>query len=475
MFENKKFLPLIGLIFCLYSASAQIQQGLRNDNYAGILGSQLNPAELSMGKLTWDFNLASGGISFENNYGYIENSSLLDLSSRPDLVFRTDTIDENAENQRVIDAYDRVRRMDAYGNSFVQAVSGFFSLKNFKIGLSIKDRMWGSLSDIPINLGYYAFDRIPQDSIFNLNSSQAAAAEWLEISLHVSKNVKINDNESIAFGTNIKYLGGYQAAYAAISDVAQIAKTNQTDIDAANGRLKLGVVGGFEPGNIFNSRSDKNGTGLALDLGFIYKQSTEENTHAFKLGFSILDLGFIKFRKQVRTLDATFSELGPLIENYSGSLNPIEIYEEINRHTSDVSSIAPFALMLPTALSVQLDKAISKKIYVKALWVQRVNLSDRQLQRENIFALSPRLETAWLGFEMPVTFRDYKKMQIGAAARLGPVTIGSDNLQSVLFKQKEFTGSDIYFSVKINSALFSKEGGVKCWNHGKSGKRSIKH
>ena len=43
----------------------------------------------------------------------------------------------------------------------------------------------------------------------------------------------------------------------------------------------------------------------------------------------------------------------------------------------------------------------------------------------------------------------YEEFNVGASVRLGFITIGSENLGSI-FKKSDFTGSDIYFALKVN-------------------------
>ena len=56
---KKIFLPLF-MIAIVSGAHAQNYLGIRNSNYAGILGATLNPSSMIYSKLNWDVNLASG-------------------------------------------------------------------------------------------------------------------------------------------------------------------------------------------------------------------------------------------------------------------------------------------------------------------------------------------------------------------------------------------------------------------------------
>src|ERR1700748_2922378 len=72
----KKFLLLLFVIAIITGAHAQNYIGIRNSNYAGILGATLNPSSMIDSKLNWDINLASGTGDFDNDFLYIPKDSL---------------------------------------------------------------------------------------------------------------------------------------------------------------------------------------------------------------------------------------------------------------------------------------------------------------------------------------------------------------------------------------------------------------
>ena len=83
--HSMKFVSAIFSIslFIIFSIplSAQEQLGLRFDNYSGINGVTLNPTNNLTSPFKWDINLVAVGIFGENNYGYIENTSAINLAN----------------------------------------------------------------------------------------------------------------------------------------------------------------------------------------------------------------------------------------------------------------------------------------------------------------------------------------------------------------------------------------------------------
>src|SRR6185295_18536069 len=70
----------LGLLLAMGAAcivcSAQQYLGIRNSNYAGISGAYLNPSSIADSKLKWDIQIATGQITFDNDFLYIPKDSL---------------------------------------------------------------------------------------------------------------------------------------------------------------------------------------------------------------------------------------------------------------------------------------------------------------------------------------------------------------------------------------------------------------
>lgn len=59
---------LIGMISLVTAASAQEMLGVVNSNYAGVLGSQINPSSMVSSRLFHDVHIISTDLFFQNNY-----------------------------------------------------------------------------------------------------------------------------------------------------------------------------------------------------------------------------------------------------------------------------------------------------------------------------------------------------------------------------------------------------------------------
>jgi hypothetical protein len=168
------------------------------------------------------------------------------------------------------------------------------------------------------------------------------------------------------------------------------------------------------------------------------------------MGVSLLDLGFIRVdaakntgrakEVSVSALDGAFLGDG-ITESYF--LNVISTQGQLQTDTSG------FRLGLATALGVQYDVWILDNYYFQAAWVQRIPiLGTYSLQRLNQLMIAPRYETPWIEVGLPLSLYEYKHLQLGIWARLGPVTFGTDRLGE-LIGFRRMLGADAYFSINL--------------------------
>lgn len=459
---TRYILILFSSFYFSTSFIAQEQIALRTGNHAGILGAQLNPALLSSTDSNWDFNIISGGLHLRNNYGFLENTSLLKLGmKRPEFILREDVIDEPANGAQIIDFYDEGKMHHVKANEFIQGLSGFVRLKKISLGISIRDRIHGFAEDISKNLGYYAYQRLTLDSTINLTSSNVATMRWTEVNAHIAFATSEDKTSKISVGINPKLLFGHFAAYGQINGNPQISRQANNQIQVENGQLEMGLSDG----------GDQSSFGMGLDLGINLLQQV--GTRRVIAGISLLDVGGIKYNRNTRKTVIDFENFSLIRQDSSLSFDDFNgRFDEIEAGASNnnIQQSDHFFMHLPTALSMQIDIQVSKKWFVNGMLIQRINLAPNQVRRSNLLAISPRFETQWLSFYLPVSIADYEDIQIGLASRIGPLTLGSEEIKNIFLKQKRLDAADFYVSLSLNNLLFKNKGNqVKCWNHGSNG------
>ena len=124
---------------------------------------------------------------------------------------------------------------------------------------------------------------------------------------------------------------------------------------------------------------------------------------------------------------------------------------------------------MPMALAVQFDAPLVHKLYISGTAVIGMCFKGDAIERSDLIALTPRFETKWFEIGIPVSLYRWNDLNLGTYIRLGPLTVGTENLNSWVIPGK-FEGSDIYLSLKINSAMFKKQStanhkGMGCYSN----------
>ena len=456
----KNCLIAIFLFFVIQPVVSQEAIGLRQSNYGGIHSSLLNPASNVRAPIRWDINIVAGGLFVENNYAYFEKASLITLlKKRNDIEFANSTSDEvtSSSSSLKYNFFDDGRKKQAYFSSFVMGPSVSVHVRDQSFGLYFSARTAGSANRISSVLGYYRVTELEDGETFTVNPFKSAEMSWGEVGINYGRMVYENSRHSISAGVNFKYLMGFDAVFFQNHSPVNITK-NGDNLDFENGNAGFGLASGISYENDDASyQFQKNGNGAAVDLGAVFKIKKDEfspDKYIWKFGVSLLDFGKISFKKntqahQVVTSDS-FRIFHPAYQNLSSE-------DEFFQYTSNESLDNPFAsysnnrfsLWMPAGISLQAELAVLNDLYVNATLVRRLRFKKAGVERENIISITPRFERRWFEVYLPVVLYNDRDLRFGTAFRLGFFTIGTDNLPSLIIPSK-FSGTDIYFALKIN-------------------------
>ena len=169
------------------------------------------------------------------------------------------------------------------------------------------------------------------------------------------------------------------------------------------------------------------GRGWAIDLG--YSKKFERS----RLGVSILDIGRIRFSNSGSVHQLSLNEALELdIDELStvGSVDElIGIVDAASLNSTLIDD--SFTVRTPARVLVNFDYQLDQFLFVNAAISHSLATSDQAIRTENNISISPRYERRWLAVTLPVTVNSYESVHLGVAARLGPLTIGTDNLTSL--------------------------------------------
>lgn len=437
---------------------AQEQLGLRMENHAGITGITLNPAAPATSNFKWQFNIGSGGVFMDNNFGYLEKTSLFHL------LRNTDNVVSAIDNQNDIPATDDQIIFDFNNENNSKYASAFAHLMGPSLGIKLNNghffnlftavRAGASTHNYPYQATYYYLDSKPFYEAIPLDKADAAGMTWSEIGLNYGFSIPTY-NGNLGLAITAKYLTGYEAAFAHANAPFDIT---QLPLDTVNVTL-ADVSFGFTDSNT-NTNEDPqlsaNGRGLGFDIGAVLTIDGTEDPYQWRLGASILDIGRINFNQNAQShrvqlsqdtiTSIPFGEFGQS-DDLSDEAKLLSYHTMGDSLASNISN--QFAIGLPTALSLQADYMVRPHVFVNATLVQRMKFSKKAVGRNNTLAISPRFESRWFTAALSGVLHNYRDFRMGLSTRIAFLTIGSDNLGS-LFGQSTFTGSDFYVGIKIN-------------------------
>jgi len=468
---------LLLAMWCISVATqAQEQIGLRIENFSGINSVLLNPANNLTSHFKWDVNLVAAGVFAENNYAYIKTTNLIQLSKASDFVYAGDENEiQTNEDPLVYDYFDRKKDHFLTIATNVMGPSFMINLESgHSFGLITNFRSYVSSQNIPANLNYHwLVDNAAVGFSFQLAPFDAAGMVWSEFGLNYGMTLETATG-NIGFGATAKFLQGYEAFYfKSTGSNFTVTDRSANRFDFENTEVAFGFTNNNSDGEDINLQ--KNGTGFSFDLGAIMTiGGAEDLPYKWKFGASILDIGSITFNSNAETHVINTNNIISLdANNYNNADDLDELTQQLSQDVFGDPSTSKegetFKVWLPGALSLQADYAVNSNIYINALAIQRVSLGDIAVKRGNLLAITPRFESRWIGLSIPVVLYNWQQINVGTALRLAFLTIGSDNVGSIL-GSSSFTGTDFYISLKVNPFKMGLNFGGKA-SGGKKGKR----
>ena len=445
------------IAFCYLTAQEEI--GLRTSNFSGIHGAQLNPAFSNSSFFKWDVNVISGGFFIYNGYQYVENSNLIHAGLNSSNLTFNSTDPEEIASQPANPLYyqftDATKKFDIASSGFFMGPSFSIRFKNLSLGLFLNSRMAFGANRLDPDVDNESLDKWQFLETKFFDPMDAAALIWSEIGFNISGLLKKNRKFTLDGGLNLKYNLGFDGFYVKSSKRIKALAILDTLQHVNGGPLEYGIATGMARDNSGYSPG-VNGTGFGIDVGINYiRKSFDDRPYKWKIGASVVDLGYVKFTNNAE-LHYVPQDTG-YITNYKKLFETLtiekitaEMSHQIYGDSSASRIGSQFTVYTPVGLSIQGDYALSKKWFWGGLISHRMDFSSKIVERENIFMTSLRYEVK--AFEMGVSavLYNYLHPRTGAWVRIGPLTIGTDNFGSVFIKQRQLTGTDFYFAIKVN-------------------------
>lgn len=468
------------ILFILSFTTRLFSQSLigTQSNYAGSRSLSMNPALMSTSYLYSDFSIAATGLSFFNDFIYLKGSDLNKLLFLEEHPVPTYTIYDNDYNFLIYDNL-KLKPKSVYESLDIALLSFIYSFDAKQtIGFSLNGRVYTNGTNIPYEIPEMCVLGIKENDFllghYQSSDAEVATMEWAEVAVAYSRKLHERYLNRLDAGVSLKYLIGYSAAVANIDNLDyEIISEDSVVVNNIDSYIAYSLPLNYDAdftSNSFFDNSLSRGNGIALDLGFSFthKKSIAYNTprlisacmmpkvdYRWRLAVSLMDLGFINFKSNA--VDNRFVSDGPVdfdktifdnVDSFNDMINFLsDIYYDGDTSASVIGN--DFKVGLPTTFRLQFDYNIAEHFYVNATFIQPVSLFKYSVKAAPQLLLEPRFESNYFDFSLPLTLRDYKHIMVGASARIGFITIGTQNLASYL-GFGNVNGMDFFVSLKFN-------------------------
>jgi outer membrane protein OmpA-like peptidoglycan-associated protein len=491
--------PLRNLLLTLiaipvsFSMFAQNYLGVHSSNYAGVMGLDAQPASFVDGRFIVDVNLFSANVAGWQNMKYFDTKVMPKWWKKS---FTTDTMwmkpDSTLADRSIFDLYDYnkpgTRPRGAYMSTQLDILNFAFHINpKIAIGFSFKNRMVANIDNIDPKLSKLATEGFDFPSLWKLKLDDQFATvnmmAWNEYGLNYGQVVMDKGEHFLKVGGRVKLLQGIASAYSH-SDHINYEFLNKDTMTTLQGNFSYGYSNNMDDMKNFNASTlfkSSSKLGFGLDLGVVYEWRPKwkdfkyemdgvqdiwmrnENKYKIRAGVSIIDIGGMKFTK------------GGLSRDFSVNTTTLDmrVFKDVNSFASMDSVIdslithdsgwnesqgkgGTYYMNTPTALNFQLDYQIWKWFYINA--TGNINIIGKKnpsrVRTPNQFSITPSFDYAWFGLHIPVSVNNYSGWKVGMAARLGPITIGFVDFNS-LFAVGKVKGTEFYMGLRV-PVLYSK-------------------
>ena len=450
----KKTIFSIVLLFLSFCLKAQSYIGFLTDNYSGVHGVISNPANITDSRFKADINLAGLSVFGSNDYYGINVWDATRDGYSFDLESKTDPKDANSAALNV----------DVLGPSFMINLN-----KNSSIAIFTRARSFLNANEINGASLASIDDDTTEDFNFNEGNINILAHAWAEVGMTYARTLFSNEQHFLKGGVSLKYLQGLGSAYGTGTDISIDYDADGTDYGGGqttgsittSGNLTYARFTAVDYDN-YDYKIPDNANGFGADLGVVYEwrpnhadykindsisnDFRHKNKYKLKIGLSITDIGSIDYKDGIReayniaNTDVDENDFQDA-DNFGDFLNTF--YTRTNTATG-------YSIDLPTALHLNVDWGLSSKVYLNLNTDFSLMSKDRITANRvsNLVSLTPRFETKWFSFYVPLSVIENNGFRLGCGFRAGPLYAGSGSLVSA-FGSDNNREADVYAGLKV--------------------------
>lgn len=480
---------LLCFIALPFAGKSQNYLGVHSSNFAGVMGTDLQPASFVDSRFLVDVNLASF------NFNFYQNAGSFDTRDMPKWWVKsfTDTAiynswaspDSTFEDKYIIRNYNKntSKTLGIYNNVQIDVLNFMFHINpKIAVGFSGKLRSITNIDRIDPKLAVLAENSLDYPDLWNVKLNNELLSfnhlTWMEYGLNYAQVLKDDGEHFMKAGLRGKYLSGLVAGY---------LYTDNIDYNLKNSDTSFSMQGDFDYGYSGNIDGYMNGTttgfpkmaskfGLGLDLGFVYEWRPDwkeykydmdgetnlwrkdQEKYKMRVGASIVDIGGMKFQKGGLSRNFSVNTTNPMdlnmfnndtsLVDFDGTID--SLIQTGTGWTASEDASSTFFMNTPTALSLQFDYHIWKWFYVNTTGMLNMlsKKNSSKVHVANQISVTPSFDHPWFGVHLPLSYNNYSGFKAGVATRLGPLTVGMTDFRT-LFAAGKVRGAEFYAGLRV--------------------------
>jgi hypothetical protein len=418
-------------------SKAQNYHATNGSAYSGAVALFNNPASGINSVYKWDLNILSLQTTFTTN-----NISLSNFSyAHPGNAYISYKDGSNS--------YYGHENLDANLLNFLYKID-----EKHAFGIGLRGRMYNHLKSSPI----YASDTITSGyGFFHANRTTPYLDEfithngWIELNLNYSQVLAETDRSRLTAGITLnisKALSGFNGRINKISFEEFVNSNADTGYNITHGGVGLKYSSNYDLPtqstlkDLFKNSRKGFGINLGVEYSLYDAAVTDENPHtptnySWKFGISLMDLGKNTFTTSTysgnfynpannitdASLSNKFTNIGSITELRDSLATIFTSYDSVGN---------TFTISRPTRLILNVDRNLGNNFGING----QLNMNfystasyTKILTRElNLITITPRLETIAWGLFLPIQYTTQGKFWVGAAFKIGPLTMGLHNI-----------------------------------------------
>ncbi|MCF8269797.1 MAG: DUF5723 family protein [Crocinitomicaceae bacterium] len=492
-----KIVHTLFVLLCIFTwGTSQTYLGVSTSNYAGSMGTQLQPASFVDGRFVFDLTLAGVNTNTYQNFGYFDATAMRSAQGNGGSWWAKsftqptpnnwDTPDSTFQDRFIVRNYalNSTKTLGLYSNTQADLLNLNFHINpTIALGFYARGRSITNIDNLDPKLAILAENELDYSLLWNQALNEELVnlnhLTWTEYGFNYGQIVLDKKEHFIKAGGSIKLLSGNTAAYFYTDNFEYNLKNSDTSF-RLKGDFNYGYSENLDElllGNSTNYFKRSSNFGYGIDLGAVYEWrgnyehyqydmdgktgiwARHKNKYKLRVGASLLDLGGMRFKKGGLSRNFSVNSSNPFDLTVFESASSLEAFDQIidsliqapnQEWIAQQDTSSTFFMRTPSAFSIQVDYHIWKGFYINA--TSMINLigkkTDTKVKVANQFSITPSFDIAGIGLHLPLSYNKYSGLKTGIATRLGPLTVGVTDYRP-LFARGKVKGLELFAGLRL--------------------------